>query len=98
MRLIASLALVFQAVGETITINSGENGLNLGSIATNTGYTDDNGQYPDSFWDCSPLCPGSGTTTATQQNTDTLPSGGTPYTLTNSTITYGCTSITINGQ
>jgi hypothetical protein len=86
-----------QTVGETVTVNTGQNGLNIGTIATHPGITDANGQYPDDFHVCTPLCPGSGTTTATQTNNDTITSGGTTYPLTNSTIQYGCTSIKING-
>ena len=87
-----------QTVNETVTVNSGQNGLNMGAIATNPGITDENGQYPDDFWVCSPLCPGSGTTTATQTNTDTFEGGGTVFPLTNSTIQYACTYVKINGN
>ncbi len=86
-----------QSVGETVTVNPGQNGLNIGSIATHTGITDSSGQYPDNFYICSPLCPGSGTTTATQTNSDMFQSSSTVYTLTNSTIQYGCTYVKING-
>lgn len=86
-----------QLVSETVTPNAGEDGLYMtGHIVTGTGDTDDNGQYPDTFSVCSPACPGSATTTATQTNSDQMPSGGS-YPLTNSTITYACTYIKING-
>jgi hypothetical protein len=87
-----------QMVPETVTPNAGEDGLGMkGNIATHTGDTDDNGQYPDTFSVCSTACPGTATTTATQTNSDTMPNNGGTYPLTNSTITYACSSIKING-
>jgi len=87
-----------QSVGESISWNSGQNNLNIGSVTTGTGITGSNGQYEDNFWFCSPLCPGSSaTSTATQSNTDTLPNQGGEYNLTNSTIQMACSQIKING-
>jgi hypothetical protein len=85
-------------VGETVTLT--QTGLGSGPIQTGTGLTDATGEYPDTFSICSSVCYPSGssaTNTATQTNTDTVPNGGCTYNLTNSTITYGCTYIKVNG-
>jgi GT2 family glycosyltransferase len=75
---------------ESFTINS--NGLNITITANpNPFYTDDLGQYTDSFYCCSALCPGSNATTATQHHT----ANGKP--IADITIVYKCTSITVGG-
>jgi hypothetical protein len=91
-----AIVLANQTIGETVTVNAGQNGLFISSVATHPGITDVDGQYPDTFSFCSTACPGSATTTLTQTNNDTLPSGGN-YPLTNSSIQWACSNIKING-
>jgi hypothetical protein len=92
----AAIVLANQTIGETVTVNPAQNGLFITSVATHPGITDVDGEYPDTFSFCSTACPGSATTSLTQTNDDTLPSGG-KYPLTNSNIQWACSNIKING-
>ena len=85
-----------QSLTESITV--GHNGLNLGTPQVGNATTNSSGFFQDAFFDCSPLCPGSGETDATQAISDTLPSGGGTYNLTPNSLAYKCTSITVNGK
>jgi hypothetical protein len=72
--------------------------LHLTNPQTGTAVTDGNGQFSDTFFDCSALCPGSGQTDASQVITDVLPNGSGPYSLSPNTLVYECSSITVNGK
>lgn len=92
------IALFGQNLAETVTITA-PNQLNLGDPSTGTAATDSEGRFTDTFFLCSPQCPGStGQTDASQIITDVLPSGSGPYSLTANTLVYKCSSITVNGQ
>lgn len=67
----------------------------LGASDTTTGshVTDNNGAWPDTYFVCSPACPGSGESDALQTwtyNTVPLPSANL--------VVYKCNSITVNGK
>jgi hypothetical protein len=90
------IAVAGQTLTETYTIGT-PNGLSMSSIATGTGKTNAAGVVGDDYYVCSTLCPGAGSTNATQHPTDTLPSGKM-YALTNNSVVYKCSSITVNGN
>lgn len=91
------IELVGQNLAETVTITS-PNQLNLKNPQTGTAVTDPNGQFTDTFFDCSALCPGTGVTDASQTISDILPNGSGPYNLAPNTLVYGCSSIIVNGK
>jgi hypothetical protein len=71
--------------------------LGITTISTGTTTTNAQGLFSDTFFLCSTACPGSkAKVTATQTISDSLNAHN--YTLTNNSIVYSCSSITINGQ
>jgi hypothetical protein len=93
----ADIVLVGQNLDETVTITS-PNQLNLSAPTTGTATTDGNGHFTDTFFLCSPKCPGTGQTDASQTISDVMPSGAGPYNLSPNTLVYQCSNITVNGQ
>jgi hypothetical protein len=85
-----------QNLTEQVTIPQ-PNGLGISTVKTGTATTNAQGLFQDTFYVCSSSCPSSkNTVTATQTISDSL--NGHNYTLTNNSIVYSCSSITINGQ
>jgi hypothetical protein len=81
---------------ETVTINTGQDGLGLGSISSANVYTGTGGDFEDELWMCTTLCPGSGETDATQHPGDLA--NARQYTLTNNAFRYTCSGNYINGH
>lgn len=74
------------------------NDLNISGVQTGTATTNSAGQFMDTFFVCTALCPQStGTTAASQTITDAPPNGGS-FSLSANGIAYKCGGITINGQ
>jgi hypothetical protein len=86
-----------QNLDETVTITT-PNQLNITGTQTGTAVTNGAGNFTDTFFVCSPNCPGTGQTNASQTISDVLPSGAGPYNLSPDTLVYKCSSITVNGQ
>jgi hypothetical protein len=63
---------------------------------TGTGFTDGNGQFPDTYTTCSSACLNGGSCQSTELQTWTV--GGVVLSGDVKTVVYTCTSITINGQ
>ncbi len=85
-----------QNLSETVTITT-PNQLNITSVASASAVTNAAGQFQDTFFVCSALCPSSsGETDAGQSITDVF--NQQTFILNPNTIVYKCTGITINGQ
>jgi hypothetical protein len=92
----SDIAVSGQYLQEAVTIGL-PNDLNISGTQTGTATTNSSGQFQDTLFVCSAVCPQSGGhTLATQAISDTYL--GTPYTLTGNTFNYTCSGITINGQ
>lgn len=91
------IVLNLEYLTEAVTIGA-TNQLNLLPPNTGTAFTNESGQFSDTFYACSAACPGSGQTDATQSITDLLPNGDGPYTLSPNSLVYKCTGITVNGK
>ncbi len=86
-----------QNLTEQVTIGS-PNDLNITGVSTGTATTNSAGQFQDTFFVCSAVCPQStGTTAATQNITDAPPVSGS-FSLSANSITYKCSGITVNEQ
>ena len=94
----ADIVLYGQNLDETVTVTSPNQLNTTGTPQTGTAITNSDGEFSDTFFVCSPNCPGSGATDASQTISDGLPSGAGPYNLSPNTIAYQCSSITVNGQ
>ncbi|MGA8432303.1 MAG: hypothetical protein WB729_20930 [Candidatus Sulfotelmatobacter sp.] len=86
-----------QNLTEKVTITT-PNQLNISGVQTGTAVTNSSGNFTDTFFVCSPSCPGTGQTDASQTISDTLASGAGPYNLSPNTLVYKCSSITVNGK
>jgi hypothetical protein len=85
-----------QSLTETVTLTT-PNALNVSGVKTNVTVTNAAGQFDDTLFVCSALCPQStGTATASQTIHDVF-NGGT-YNLSPNTFVYSCTGNTVNGQ
>jgi hypothetical protein len=85
-----------QSLTEVVTIGT-PNALGMTNIATSSATTNAAGNFNDHFLVCSTACPKStGSSVATQVITDVY--NAKTYTLTPNTITFKCTSITVNGN
>lgn len=85
-----------QALTEQVTLPQ-PNVFGIPNAKTGTANTNAQGLFSDTFYLCSSLCPSSTSKLgATQTIFDTL--NGTNYTLTNNSIVYSCSSISVNGQ
>lgn len=86
-----------QSLTEQVTVGS-PNDFNITSITTGTATTNSVGQFQDTFFLCSSLCPQStGTSVANQTITDAPPNGGS-FALSSNSTSFKCTEIIINGQ
>jgi len=83
-------------MSETISINPGQDGLQLHSITAQNVYTVGGGDFGDVLWMCTTLCPGSGETDATQFPDDLV--NGFQYTLAANAFRYTCSGNYINGH
>lgn len=86
-----------QNLTEKVTVTT-PNQLNISGVQTGTAVTNSSGNFTDTFFVCSPKCPGTGQTDASQTISDTLASGSGPYNLSPNALVYKCSGITVNGQ
>jgi hypothetical protein len=91
------VVLYLQSLAETVTIGT-PNQLNITGVQKGTALTDSSGEFTDTFFVCSSLCPGSGQTDASQTISDILPDGSGPYNLLPNSLAYTCSNITVNGK
>lgn len=85
-----------QSLQETITFPI-PNGLGIGSKVTGTANTNAQGQFQDTYYVCSSVCPSSSASVTAQQTiTDTFE--GANYTLSPNSLVYKCSGITVNGN
>ncbi len=85
-----------QNLTETVTYPQ-PNAFGINKMTTGKAITDAQGHFQDRFFVCTNVCPGSSqSVTATQTISDSLNSH--TYTLTNNSIVYKCSSISLNGQ
>lgn len=92
----ADIVLTLQALAETVTVGT-PNQLNVVGVQTGAAVTDINGEFQDTYFVCSSLCPGTGLTNSIQVITDTYLGSG-PYVLSPNVLALTCSNITVNGQ
>ncbi|HKU17829.1 MAG TPA: hypothetical protein VJP80_01000, partial [Candidatus Saccharimonadales bacterium] len=81
-------------VGDTIQVDSQNNGLGIVGAQVDSYTTDSNGSWPDRYYVCSTACPGSLSQSLASQSW-TWDGLGVPHV---NSITYKCGSITIDGH
>jgi hypothetical protein len=92
----ADMVVSGQNLTEKVTVPV-PNAFGITQVKTGTATTDAQGHFTDTFYVCTNVCPGSTqSVTATQTISDSL--NGHNYVLTNNSIVYKCSSISINGQ
>jgi len=85
-----------QTLTEQVTLPQ-PNAFGISQAKIGTATTNAQGLFQDTFYLCSSLCPSSTAKVgATQTISDSL--NGHNYTLTNNSLVYSCSSITVNGQ
>ena len=85
-----------QSLTETVTIGT-PNALNITGKQTGTATTNAEGQFTDTFYVCSAVCPSNtGSTAATQTISDVYQAK--TYALTPNALVYSCSAITVNGK
>jgi hypothetical protein len=81
-------------MADQITVSTSNNALGIGNTSTGSHNTNSSGQWPDTYFVCSSVCPGStGQTDAIQSWTWS----GAPLPHSN-VVVYECSSITVDGR